>query len=116
MSTLSGVTVYIYRDSYWKGKPIYGELQVLEDTKTTLHYVGSASRRRSIDFWLLQESDFNTIQIDYKAGNDATLLDWRGDSYTVKIMDLSITNALWDTNRSGSKYTVLQCRAEVLEQ
>lgn len=115
MSTLNGKSIYIYADSYWDGEPVWGELHVIEDDETTLHYVGSQSYKRNISFWLLQPSDYASLSSARKAGTTVTLVDWNATSESVKIMGLSVTDALWDIRRSTSNYTVLRCRAELLK-
>jgi len=93
---------------------VYGELQVLEDTETTLHYAGSTSKFRTIDFWILTRADYDTIANAYKAGTTVVLIDWKADNDNVKIRDLKITQALTDTSPTGATTrVVLRCRAKV---
>ena len=116
MSSLAGVTIYIYEDTFWIGEPVIGEIHVLGDNKTRLHYAGSGSRFRDISFWLLNQGNFNTIQTKFKGGDTVTLVDWLGTSYSVKIRSLNILDTLMDIKRPSSNYTVLRCRARLQEQ
>jgi len=114
LSTLHAKTIYIYDDDYWTGEPVYGELQVLEDTVTTLHYAGSSSQMRTIDFWLLTEADYATIETAYKAGTTVVLVDWDTNTDNVKIRNLSVTKALTDVRCAGAATrVVLRCRAKL---
>ena len=115
MSSLNGKTIYIYADSFWDGEPVWGELHVIEDDETTLHYAGSKSQNRSISFWLLVPANYASLSNARKAGSTVTLIDWLGSSSSVKIMDLSVTDALWDIHRASSNYTVLKCKADLLK-
>jgi len=112
MSTLHAKTIVIYNDDYWTGEPVYGELQVLEDTETTLHYAGSTSQFRTIEFWLLTQGDYATIEAAYKAGTTVTLVDWGANSSSVKIKDLSVVAAMTDITPAVTR-VVLKCRAKL---
>ena len=114
MSTLHAKTIFIYKDDWWTGEPVYGELQVLEDTETTLHYAGSTSQFRTIDFWVLTSADYPTIEAAYKAGTTVVLVDWDSNNNNVKIRDLKVTQALTDTSPAGATTrVVLRCRARL---
>ena len=114
MSTLHAKTIFIYDDDWWTGEPVFGELQVLEDTVTTLHYAGSTSQMRTIDFWILTEADYATIEAAYKAGTTVVLVDWDSNTDNVKIRSLSVTKALTDTSPAGAATrVVLRCRAKL---
>ena len=114
MSTLHAKTIFIYKDDWWTGEPVYGELQVLEDTATTLHYAGSTSQFRTIDFWILTSADYSTIETAYKAGTTVVLVDWDSNNNNVKIRELKVTQSITDTSPSGAATrVVLKCRAKL---
>jgi hypothetical protein len=117
MSSLVGETIYIFADSDWVASPVFGELHVLDSQSDTLHYAGSTSQYRDISFWLLDPTDdYPTIEAAYRAGSTVTLVDWLGNSTSVKIRDLKITRHLTDIKRPNSNYEVAQCSAKLMKQ
>jgi len=111
---LNGVVIGIYNDSWWVSEPVYGELHVLDSTSDTLHYAGSKSDYRDINFWLEDPVDqFPTIEGAYEAGSTVTFIDWLGNSSSVKIRNLRITRWLKDIKRSTSNYQVAQVSAKI---
>jgi len=114
LSSLHAKTIYIFEDDEWTGEPVYGELQVLEATSTTLHFAGSTSQFRTIKFWLLTRADYTTIEAAYKAGTTVVLLDWNADNSNVKIRDLKVIKSMTDTSPAGAATrVVLQCSAKL---
>jgi len=114
LSSLAGKTIFIYKDSYWQAEPVFGELHVLDSTTTTLHYAGSSSQFRDIDFWMLDpSSDYSSLETPFKGGTTITLVDWLGNSSSVKIRELKISRHLTDIKRPGSDFVVAQVSAKL---
>lgn len=109
MSSLHGVTIYIYEDTLFTAEPVYGELHVLDSGKTILHYAGHNSQKRTISFWLLNVQDYNILEEAYRSGTEVTFVGWLNQRYRVVIKELSVIEALWDIKRIYN--TVLKVRA-----
>jgi hypothetical protein len=111
---LNGVVIGIYRDSYWVGEPVLGELHVLDDTETTLHNAGSTSQFRTIHFWLEDPYDqFPTLESAFKAASTVSFTDWNGTTTNVKIRDLRITRHIKAIKKGTSDYVVAQAQARL---
>ncbi len=116
MSSLSAAPIYVFKDSMWIAEPLYGELHILDDITTTLHYSGHSGNFKTINFWLLDYQDIVPIRSFYASGTTTTYVDWMGNSWSVKIRELTVTDVLWDIKRPTSDYTVVRCTAKLQAQ
>ena len=91
-SVLNGVDIIVENHGDWINTPIYGTLQVLDKQSTNRHYAGAVSSRNKIEGWLLDPTDFNTIQTAYKNGSTVTYVNYWGTSYSVKIISFEVQN------------------------
>lgn len=71
--TLAGVTIYPDDDDQ-TNEPIYGEIQVLEATDTTLHYAGAKSEGRSLQFYVETEASRDVLAAAAKADANVALV------------------------------------------
>jgi len=116
MSSLAGITIYIYRDSFPTAEPVYGEMHVLDSILTTLHYAGSTSQFRDISFWLLTPFDYATLQANYRMGYLTSFTDWGGTASYCYIRSLSVEETMTDIKRpgtAGTQYTVLKIKTRL---
>jgi hypothetical protein len=113
MSTLNGVTIYTPNADEFTGEPVLGELHVLDASADTLHNAGSHSRFKEIDFWLLDVSQYTTIEAAFKAGTTVTYVDWRGNTHSVKIRSLS-GDPITDIKRPPY-YSVIRGKAKLMK-
>ena len=59
--SLANVTIHVDEDDGTE-EPIYGEIQVLEATDTTLHYAGVKSEGRSLRFHVETQANLNKLK------------------------------------------------------
>lgn len=111
MSSLSGVTIYIFSDDFWTAEPVFGEFHILDDTEDTIHYAGYGSQYRNVQFWVLDITTYSTLESAFKQGNTVTLVDWQGNSTSVKIRSLK-ADPMTDIKRPPN-YAVYRCRARL---
>lgn len=111
MSSLGGLTVYIYQDNFWNAKPVVGELHVLDSDETTLHNAGSTSQFRNISFWLLDVTQYATLEDDCRNLDTVSLTDWLGDTTNVKIRNIS-AEPMTDIKRPPN-YSAMRCKAKL---
>lgn len=113
---LNAVVIGIFNDSWWVSEPIFGELHVLDSTSDTLHYAGSTSDYRTINFWLEDPTDqIATIEGAYEAGTTVSFTDWLGNTENVKIRSFRVSRWLKDIKRTTSNYQVAQCQAKLMK-
>lgn len=87
--TLGAVGIYI--DSLEPSrKPIWAELQVIEDTDTTLHWFGSESRRYSIRGHFWDRANYETLDGYLTSSDSRTLTGPHSFSEEIKILDLRV--------------------------
>ncbi len=66
MSTLSGTTIFIEQDTDWVTAPRFAELLVLDASSSVLHFLGLASKKRTITGFLY-DLDGGGAPADYAA-------------------------------------------------
>jgi hypothetical protein len=87
--TLAGVTIYVDDDDDDGAEPLYGQIQVLEATTTTLHYAGAKSRVRRLRFWIETEGSLNTLRSATEADANVALVSDLGAEGNYRIMKLT---------------------------
>ena len=86
--SLGGVAIHVDEDDP-TNEPIYGEIQVLEATDTTLHYAGAKSEQRSLRFWVETAARLNDLEIKAKNNADVTLVSDQGAEGNYRIRKLT---------------------------
>jgi len=86
--SLDGVTIYVDNDTEDKGEPIYGQIQILDATTTTLHYAGAKSRTRTIKFWLETIASWNSLLSAAETDANVALVSDQGAEGNYRIMSL----------------------------
>ena len=85
--TLGAVGIYV--DSFEPSrKGIWAELQVIEDTDTTLHWYGSESTRHSLRGHFWDRANYTTLKGYMAASDTRTLTGPFGLSIDLKILDM----------------------------
>jgi len=87
--SLAAQTIHVDDDTEDKGEPIYGQIQILDATTTTLHYAGAKSRTRTIKFWCETVARWNALLAASEANSDAALVSDLGGEGNYRIMSLS---------------------------
>lgn len=87
--SLAGVPVHVDDDTENKAEPIYGQIQILDATTTTLHYAGAKSRTRTIKFWLETVARWNTLLTAAETDANVALVSDLGAEGNYRIMSLS---------------------------
>ena len=88
MWQLAGVTIYVDEDDGTE-EPIYGEIQVLEATETTLHRAGAKSESRSLRFHVETENNLNTLKGKATADENVALISDLGAQGDYRIRKLT---------------------------
>jgi len=112
LSSLAGITIYIYQDSFFASEPVVGTLHVLDATTDTEHYAGHHSQARTIEFWVLDVTTFTTLETAMADQTIVALTDWLGATVNVSIKDLR-PELMTDIKRPP-KYAVYRCTARLL--
>lgn len=87
--TLATQTIHVDDDTEDGAKPIYGEIQILDATTTTLHYAGARSRTRTVKFWCETVARWNTLLAAAEANANVALVSDLGAEGNYRIMSLS---------------------------
>jgi hypothetical protein len=87
--TLAGETIHVDDDSDDDAEPIYGRIQILDATSTTLHYVGARSANRTLKFWCETEARMNTLRAAANADANVALVSDLGAEGNYRIMKFS---------------------------
>jgi len=86
--SLAAITIYCDSDTEDKGEPIYGQIQILDATTTTLHYAGAKSRTRTIKFWIETVANWNSLLTAAETDADVALVSDQGAEGNYRIMSL----------------------------
>lgn len=87
--TLNGVTIHVDDDDDDGAEAIYGQIQVLEATTTTLHYAGAKSRVRRLRFWIETEANLNNLRSATEADSSVALVSDQGAEGDYRILKLT---------------------------
>lgn len=86
--SLGGVTIHTDEDDAGD-EPIYGEIQVLEATDTTLHYAGTKSEGRTLRFHVETAARLATLKAAAKADANVALVSDLGAQGNYRIRKLT---------------------------
>lgn len=87
--TLAGVTIRVDDDDDDGIEAIYGQIQILEATTTTLHYAGAKSPTRTLKFWIETEASLNTLRTATKTDANVALVSDLGAEGNYRILKLT---------------------------
>ena len=86
--SLAGQTVHVDNDSEDDAEPIYGRIQILDATTTTLHYAGARSANRTIKFWCETLARIAALRAAANANANVALVSDQGAEGNYRIMSL----------------------------
>lgn len=88
MWTLAGIQIYPDDDDQ-TDEPLYGEIQILEATETTLHYGGAKSEGRSLQFYVETEASRDVLAAAAKADANVPLVSDLGGQGNYRLRKLT---------------------------
>lgn len=112
-STLAGESIKIEQDTDWVTAPRFAELLVLDASASTLHFLGLASKRRTITGTIIDQSggtapqtytDLVTAARAHVAVNLTTEQGSQGNCYIMSIEGQRVQNVAGDTE--AKKYVI----------
>jgi hypothetical protein len=113
LSSLGGVTIYIYGDDFWTAEPVVGTLHVLDSHADTEHYAGHHSQFRNIEFWVLDPDSYVTLEDTLADQHTVVFTDWRPATCNVKIKSLK-ADPMTDIKRPPD-FSVFRCSARLMQ-
>ncbi len=86
---LAGETIIVDSDSDDDAEPIYGRIQILDASSTTLHFAGSRSAARTLKFWCETDARLSTLRTASNTNADVALVSDLGAQGNYRIMKFS---------------------------
>ena len=120
-STLAGESIKIEQDTDWVTAPRFAALDILDSTSTTLHFLSTPSRRRSITGTIIDQSggtapqtytDLVTAARAHVAVNLTTEQGSQGNVYILDITGQRVQNV---TGATEAKKYVIRFTVELME-
>ena len=87
--SLAAQTIHVDDDTEDDAEPIYGRIQILDATSTTLHYAGARSANRTIKFWCETLARINALRAAANANANVALVSDQGAEGNYRIMKFS---------------------------
>lgn len=87
--SLAGETIHVDNDSDDDAEPIYGRIQILNASGTTLHFAGSRSANRTLKFWCETDARLSTLRTASNTNADVALVSDLGAQGNYRIIKLS---------------------------
>lgn len=87
--SLDAQTIHVDDDTEDDAEPIYGQIQILDATSTTLHWAGAKSAHRSIKFWCETVARWDALKAAANTNANVALVSDLGAEGNYRIMKLS---------------------------
>ena len=86
--SLAGETIHVDNDTDDQAEPIYGQIQILNATSTTLHHAGAKSYTRSIEFWCETDARWATLLAAANADANVNLTSDLGNQGNYRLLSV----------------------------